>query len=78
MDEREYLAKAREADAAADAATNWLSRRRWKKAATEYRRLAQKMAVERRLSFGAKAQKSTQQEVGDMADKITRAPKRRG
>ena len=78
MDEREYMVKAQEAEALANAATNWLKRRHWEKAAKQYRRMAKAIAVERRLaSFRAGAQAATEQEVGDMADKITRAPKDR-
>jgi hypothetical protein len=79
VNEREYLVKALEAEALADAATNWLKRRHWEKIAKKHRRMAESLAVERRLaSFGVGAQEATEREVGDVADKITRAPKKRG
>ena len=78
MNEREYLVKAQEADALANAADNWLKRYRYETAAREFRRMAQTMATARRIMFyGADAQEATQQQVGDMADKITRTPERR-
>lgn len=48
MDEREYLAKAQEAQAKADAAHNLKERRRWEEIAEEYRQLAKAMERERR------------------------------
>lgn len=77
MSEREYLVKAQEADAIANEATNSGDRRRWESIAYEYRRRAALVAVERQLSsFAAKGREATKQEVGDMADKITRATER--
>jgi hypothetical protein len=51
MDERRYLVKAQEAEAAASAAQNAVTQRVWENIAKEYRRLARAIAEqEERLS----------------------------
>lgn len=51
MNEREYLVKAQEADAVANAAENRRDRHRWESIAKEYRRLAHAIAAERQVSY---------------------------
>ena len=48
MDEREYLVKAQEAEAVANAAENPREQRRWETMAIEYRRLSKIVATMRR------------------------------
>jgi hypothetical protein len=47
MDVRDYLQKAQLADFIADAVESPVGRRRWENVATEYRRMARKLAEQR-------------------------------
>ena len=53
MDEREYLTKAQEAEAIADAAQTRNDRRRWEDIATEFRRLAKSVRELREAARGS-------------------------